>query len=271
MKHIIFIVLAYSVSVSVYSQGFFLTLGAGAINYGGDLQAKAFTLNQANAAFSLSGTYYFDPHFGVSYSLVTGKVGATDVKATTSRYKRNLNFSSNIGEVGLTFEASLKDIVNTTDRFSPYAFGGLAVFRMNPYTFDAGGNKVFLQPLGTEGQGLSQYPDKKPYKLTQLAFPLGVGVKYAISDKVIISAEIAFRKIFTDYLDDVSGRGYADTSILRIERGQLASDLSFRGDELDPPLVLNNLSTRGNPDRKDIYYTCLLKISYFFGKSLFYY
>ncbi len=271
MKRTFFLSIALFIAGSIYSQGIFLSVGGGVMNYGGDLQSKVLTLNQANPVFTLSGSYYFDSHFGVSYSLTSGKVGATDTKATTSRVRRNLNFYSNIGEVSLNFEASLKDVINSESRFSPYAFAGIAAFRMNPYTFDAAGNKVFLQPLGTEGQGLPEYPDKKPYQLTQFAIPVGVGIKYAVTKKIILSAELSFRKIFTDYLDDVSGKGYADTSILRIARGQLASDLSFRGDELDPPLVLNSFSTRGNPDKKDTYYTCILKVTYSFGKSLFYY
>ena len=39
----------------------------------------------------------------------------------------------------------------------------------------------------------------------------------------MISGEVAFRKLFTDYLDDVSGPTYADTAILRTEKGDLSA------------------------------------------------
>ena len=59
-----------------------------------------------------------------------------------------------------------------------------------------------LQPLGTEGEGF--YKGEKKYNLTQLAIPIGGGFKYAISNNVRIGIEVGFRKLFTDYLDDVS-------------------------------------------------------------------
>jgi hypothetical protein len=56
--------------------------------------------------------------------------------------------------------------------------------------------------LSTEGQGI--YPDKKPYSLWQPTIPFGGGVKFAITENLRIGFEIGLRKLFTDYLDDVS-------------------------------------------------------------------
>jgi hypothetical protein len=44
---------------------------------------------------------------------------------------------------------------------TPFLFGGIAVFKFNPTTEAADGNTYELQPLGTEGQGTTEYPDMK--------------------------------------------------------------------------------------------------------------
>ena len=85
-------------------------------------------------------------------------------------------------------------------------FAGIGVYRYNPYAY-SGGNKVFLQPLSTEGQNIIGYPDRKKYSLTQFAVPFGGGFKFAVSENLRVGIEMGIRKLFTDYLDDVS-KGY---------------------------------------------------------------
>ncbi len=264
IKKIPIFIFAFVVSETIFSQRLFLQVAGGTINYGGDLQQKNFTFSQANAAFGLGLSYNLSNHFSVAATYVSGKINASDLKSPKNA-TRNLSFYSNINEGSLTFEARLKEL-SYSGNFSPYLFGGVAVFHFNPYTFDTSNNKVYLQPLGTEGQGLPQYPDRKIYTLTQFAIPFGVGIKYALSERLILGAELGFRKLFTDYLDDVSTT-YADTAILRAERGDLVAKLSFRGDELKPPLDFKAQKQRGNPNHNDTYYTCLLKLSFSLGNS----
>ncbi len=256
--------LFFIVPAILFSQRMQLNIGAGIINYGGDLQDKNFTFQQSNAAFSLGLSYIISEHFSVTAAYTTGKVSASDTR--TKNYTRNLSFQSNINEGSLVLEAQLKEI-NDLNKFTPYIFGGVAVFHFNPYTFDTAGTKFYLQPLKTEGQGLAEYPDRKQYALTQFAIPFGVGAKYAISQGIMLSTEIGFRKLFTDHLDDLGSKTYADTAILRSAYGDVSADLSFRGDEVNPPQVFSTKLTRGNPNRKDSYYTCLIKISFALGNS----
>jgi len=71
---------------------------------------------------------------------------------------------------------------------------------------------------------------RKKYGLTQLSIPFGGGVKMALSDDINLRLEVGLRKLFTDYLDDVSTT-YADEDELRANNGQLAVDYAFRGDD----------------------------------------
>ena len=258
IKRLLLIISAFTFTYTLHAQ-FSVYALAGTMNYGGDLQSKKFTFNQAHPAFGIGVTYKFYNHFSVAYSLIAGKISASDSKSNSpDRVQRNLNFSSSIGEANLTVEASLKDVPSSA-KFSPYVFAGIGLFRFNPYTSDSAGTKVYLQPLNTEGQGLAQY-NRKSYNLTQFSFPFGLGVKYALTNKITIGAEVSFHKIFTDYLDDVSSRSYADTALLSSTYGPVSAALSFRGDELNPPTSINTI--RGNPSKKDTYYSCLIKVTY---------
>jgi len=89
---------------------------------------------------------------------------------------------------------------------------------------------------------------KSQYKLNQLAFPIGLGIKFNLKERLAISVEYGIRKTFTDYLDDVSG-DYVDTDILTLENGPIAGELS------DPSLSGGNRAgfNRGNSTTKDWY------------------
>ena len=134
-------------------------------------------------------------------------------------------------------------------------FAGVAMFGFNPYTLDSLGDKYFLKNLGTEGQGLLEYPDRKKYKNVQFAIPFGIGVRFRITDNAYLGYEIGLRKTFTDYIDDVS-KTYVDEALLASNRGAKAVELSFRSNELkDVSLPYPEDGTiRGGSKYKDWYY-----------------
>ncbi|MDQ3278945.1 MAG: hypothetical protein M3Q06_11505, partial [Bacteroidota bacterium] len=148
-------------------------------------------------------------------------------------------------------------------RWSPYAFAGVGLYHFNPYVKDSG-QKVFLKPLSTEGQGLQQYPTRKPYALTQVSVPFGGGVKYNISDNVRIGLEIGMRRLFTDYLDDVS-KTYVDANDLLAAKGPVAVKYAYRGNEVPGEIpgypdvgFPAKDAQRGNPKANDwLYFTGL--------------
>jgi hypothetical protein len=117
--------------------------------------------------------------------------------------------------------------------------------------------------MGTEGQGLAIYPDRKLYALTQSEIPMGIGFKYKLSDNIFLGLEFCSRLLFTDYLDDVS-KTYPDETALFNARGQIAVDLSFRGNELDPNKQFPSGASRGNPQQNDNYYTSVFSFIYVF-------
>ena len=225
---------------------------AGAVNYQGDLKPTSFTFNHSNPAFSFSVRKPFGKWLSFKAGMAMAKIEGADKYNRDYLKTRNLSFYSDIKEVTAGFEINMLDI--TTKKFSPYLYGGISVFRFNPWTYDESGIKVYLQPLATEGQGLAEYPKRKVYKLTQPALAFGIGARYAVGDNLNFGIEFSQRKSFTDYIDDVS-TNYADYDILLNAKGMKTVEIAFRGDELQGGMSYpHDGEQRGTPSEMDWYY-----------------
>ncbi|MGB1316810.1 MAG: DUF6089 family protein, partial [Flavobacteriales bacterium] len=176
-----------------------------------------------------------------------------------SQLDRNLSFESWIYDFAITGEFNFFKYApgDMHHPITPFIFGGIAVFKFNPTTKAADGNKYELQPLGTEGQGTTFYPDRKKYSLTTASIPFGIGVKANISKTFSVGIEWGMRYAFTDYLDDVSGT-YADPTVIQAERGDIAYELSNRSSLLDETLEGRQ---RGNSKTNDWYSFALVTFS----------
>jgi opacity protein-like surface antigen len=242
---------------------------AGGASYMGDLNDKPF--KRTKPAIGASLNYEVSDRFMLRSGITFGRVEGGDQYSGTEQQKqiRNLSFKSDITELSLMGELTAFNLYNI--RWSPYAFAGIAFYHFNPYVTDSLGTDVFLQPLSTEGQGLAEYPNRKPYKLNQWAIPFGAGIKYNLSDNVRLGFELGFRRLFTDYLDDVS-TSFVDENILLAGRGSQAVAFSYRGDEVagELPSYPDNGypakdAQRGNPKTKDWYYFTGLHLTFRIG------
>jgi opacity protein-like surface antigen len=243
-------------------QNFHVNLTAGVSNYQGDLQDKRFTISQANFAGGLGLSYDLSEHVAIRSQFLIGRVGGNDKLGRNKN--RNLSFTSPLTEGQLGIEYYITPMLQHS--LTPYLFTGIAVYHFNPYTFDSTGKKYYLQPLSTEGEGIVAGRDN--YKLTQLSIPFGGGVKLNLSENINVGFEIGFRKLFTDYLDDVSST-YIDPNILLSNRGAKAVELSYRGDEVKSGSQQYPVGRkRGNPGSKDWYYYTGLTLSIRLGDGV---
>ena len=264
-KLLVFLSLAL-LSSAAYTQRLHAGVFGGLSAYNGDLTEKIFPQKVTNFAIGVSVNYEVTDRImarlGLTYTVVGG---ADKYSGNTDTYTRNLSFETKITEAAVTGEYYLYSLDER--RFSPYLLAGIAVYHFNPYTYDATKSMVYLKPLSTEGQGITGYPDRKPYSLTQFAIPFGAGLKFAINDNLRIGLEGGMRKLFTDYLDDVS-TSYIDAGDLLAAKGQLAIDLSYRGDEAGGSLIYPAKNAqRGSPKSKDYYYFTGIHLTYRLGTS----
>lgn len=178
----------------------------GAAHYFGDLNTKS-RLNRPKPTVGAFFRKQFGNYIGLRIGAHFAQLGYSDVYNTQNDYqrRRNLSFNTNIFELALQGDFNFFKFVpgDPEHSFTPYVTIGAGIFSYDPYAY-LNGQKHFLRPLGTEGQGLAAYPDRKPYNTMAFSFPIGVGVKYAINDRMNIGVEVAHRFTSTDYLDDVS-------------------------------------------------------------------
>jgi len=170
---------------------------------------------------------------------------------------RKLNFEAKVTEIAAQFEVNFFDYFIGSQRYklSPYIFGGVGVFMFKP-TGIINGTKYELRPMGTEGQGTTGGP--KQYKLTQISFPLGIGVKYSLSRYIGLGMEWGMRKTVTDYIDDISTSYYRDLA------GKTPADVTLAELASDPTLSHNTGMQRGNSKNKDWYSFAMISISFKF-------
>jgi Domain of unknown function (DUF6089) len=190
-----------------------------------------------------------------------------DVRASTfGRYERNLSFKSRIADLQLGIEVHPLFFKYYTDkeppRLSPYILVGAGYFSFDPQA-KLNGQWYSLQPLRTEGQGFDEYPDRKPYRLSQFNIAIGHGIRYEINSLLNARMEINYRFLFTDYLDDVS-RDYIDAGLFKdylpSRLAGLARQLYSRKGELDPGTITMPGDQRGNPKNNDAFFTIQLKL-----------
>jgi hypothetical protein len=287
-----------------------------ALNYYGDLAPRpsqfSTDISFTKPAIGLSFSHRFGPRHSVTGSFMYGTLGGADNQSADAtdkdngmfRYQRNLSFRNRIKELSVV--ASLDLFSNTATHISrvnwtPYAFLGIAGFLHNPQALapatDLNGNPlpeagqwVDLEPLGTEGQkGVLADGDVnsgiKSYKKLQVAIPFGIGARFRLNDLLDLSAELGFRYLFTDYIDDVS-QNYVDLGVFGDD--ELAKAMSYRSNEIvDPSLLVQtqardgqtyNLlrgygqehldNKRGNKNDKDTYMVTTIKLTYILGKTL---
>ncbi len=249
---------------SVVQEGEF-GFGVGAGHYFGDLNTKA-RLNRAKFA----ATAFFRKNFGNYIAARVGvsfaQLGYSDIYNSYNKqmFSRNLSFNSKVWELTLQGDFNFFRFMPGEPQYSftPYITFGAGIFSYDPYAY-LRGEKVFLRPLGTEGQGSSLYPERKQYSSMAICIPFGGGIKYSLNERINIAFEVLHRFTNTDYLDDVS-KTYVDPAAFPLNpdgsqsNAQLLSDRSY---EVGPPIGIPNRQ-RGNSKQKDQFVTAMFHVTF---------
>lgn len=293
-----------------------ISLSVNALNYYGDLAPNpgrfSTDLSFTRPAIGVTVSKRLGPRFSMSAGFLYGALSGSDFSSADEndqengkyRFYRNLSFRNKIEEFSVT---AIFDLYENQDSYlsrvswTPFAFVGASVFHHNPQAIapatalngeilPEAGTWVDLRPLGTEGQySTLKSTDAnygiKPYNLIQAAIPIGLGVRFKIHEVMDFSAEIGFRYLFTDYIDDVS-QNYVDLGVLNSE---LARALSYRSNEVTSsdiarvPVTARDGQTynlingygseyptniRGKASNKDIFMVTSLRVSYILGKEM---
>lgn len=253
-----------SAQESVVQEGEF-GIGLGAGHYFGDLNTRA-NLNRPKMAASLFFRKNFGNYIAARLTASFAQLGYSDQYNDHNQYmySRNLSFNSRVWELSLQGDFNFfRFMPGEPDySFTPYITIGAGVFNYDPYAY-LQGEKIFLRPLGTEGQGSTLYPDRKPYGSMGISIPFGGGVKYSFNDRFNIAFEVLHRFTNTDYLDDVS-KTYVDPAAFPPNPDGTTSQallLSDRSYELGEPIGIPGRQ-RGNSKQKDQFVTAMIHLTF---------
>ena len=244
----------------------------GISNYFGDLNTNL-RLNRVGPAGGIGFRYNFNERIAVKLSGNAGMVEAFDSDSPNIFERaRNLHFRSIVVDAGLQLDFNFLPYVHGSkdENWTPYLFLGLGVSYFNPQTklddewFD-------LRPLGTEGQFRGE-----EYFTVSGGWVYGAGFKIDLNYEWSLNIDISARRLFSDFLDDVSG-SYPDADNVEDLRGEFATRFIDRSGELfaeDPDFFTrNNLEfpigeegrQRGNDGDKDTYVYFGIGLYYYFG------
>jgi hypothetical protein len=191
------------------------------------------------------------------------------------RFNRNLHFRSATQELYMALAFYPLQLIPTKagsllSKIQPYSLFGAGLFHFNPKAQDIDGSWVALHPLRLEGQGFAEYPQSKPYHLTQFNLNAGLGLKYYINSSLFIGIEFLYRKLFSDQIDNVSASFYVDPATfdtyLTPAEATRAKRLYYQGQyELGGLAPYQTTLSRGNAEQQDAFFSQTIHI----GKRLF--
>ncbi|MBA3662786.1 MAG: hypothetical protein H0W61_01070 [Bacteroidetes bacterium] len=302
MRRSVALIILYVCIFPLYSQNFtrpgdwkkfrkevFVTMGTA--NFLGDLGGRSkigtdyspvdLNFQETRTSFGLAYRYKILRWLNIAskfnYLIVRGNDALT---AEPFRHNRNLNFKSNIFELSGRIEIGWQSqktgnrygIKRTLNRRMKsnnqciFLFAGIGGFYYNPKGYGPSGY-VSLKPLHTEGQGLAGGP--KQYTNYSVCIPLGIYYKATFQKVWTVGIEFAWRKTFTDYIDDVSSR-YYDNASISAAYGPLAAQMA------DPSLGViqgatlpdgSGVAAQRGDIQKDSYVTLELTVGYIFKQK----
>ncbi|MBC7949429.1 MAG: hypothetical protein H7Y42_16200 [Chitinophagaceae bacterium] len=220
--------------------------------------------------------YYPSEWLGFRAAINHGVLEGDDAEAPNKggaemdRLERNLHFKTSVLEGYLAAEiyptVFFEKFDGLVGKLRPYGLIGIGVMKYNPKA-ELNGQWIALKPLRLEGQGMAEYPSRKEYSLMQKEIPMGFGFKYYIKDNMYVGLEVLHRKMFTDYIDDVS-TGYIDPiyfdTYLSAADAANARKLYYRGTyagALSRPQEIQTYQ-RGDPKENDAFFSTILRFGW---------
>ncbi len=184
--------------------------------------------------------------------------------------------------VGVFYGQPKADLFNgSQDMANRYHYWDDGTIRDQPESSGAGNIigrdgkfETTLSEWYTEGQGAQGELGgiQKPISPWNIGFPMGFGIRYAISKRVLFSAEFAYYSFLTDYLDDVS-TSYASSDqiaanfpndVAMQELAAYVSDPTGNGTNGEPGPYT---SPRGDPGSPDAFSYINVEMSYKFKRK----
>ncbi|MDH7464223.1 DUF6089 family protein [Chitinophagaceae bacterium 26-R-25] len=179
-------------------------IGGGIVVYQGDLAPTKWGAYRCiSPGLQASITRLFSPTFALRIGGTVGKFTADDVKSSYKeayREYRKYNFTTSFAE--LTAMAQWTPFGKANWRLNPYLLGGVGVSYL--HVKNDWSNTDFKYFSGENLRQRVTEDSAKNHTFFAPVLPVGVGLKYDVSEKVSLKLEWINRITFSDYLDGFS-------------------------------------------------------------------
>jgi hypothetical protein len=180
-----------------------LGLGAGMFVYQGDLTpSRAGSYKTASPAVTVFVNRILSSSFSLRANLAFGKLKGNDAAYSTPswRQQRNFLFSTPLFEIS---GIAIWRILQRDQKLSPYAFAGAGFTLLKIRRDQSRFNAEYFANEPEVLQGLATDAAHQPPRVLPV-LPIGLGVRYKLTNQLSLTAESAYRLTTTDYLDGFS-------------------------------------------------------------------
>jgi hypothetical protein len=205
----------------------------GVLNFRGDVQNSLNTPVIGNSAVAVNLSTFVDRkhNFVANFSFLIGNLSGNSYDY--SDLSRNLNFRTSLTSIGANVEYRFGNIIDKDALIRPYLSLGAGILNFNAkgdlvdgdgqtYYYWSDGSIMDVPELSA-GESLALYRDYSyetdlrlreqaefglgDYSQISLAFPLGLGAHFRISDRTFFSLGVSYYYALTDVLDNVAYKG----------------------------------------------------------------
>lgn len=255
---------------AVYAQQYEFGISAAGTGYMGDLNpSNPFYFKNVGAGISAKYNLNSSLGFQLAYHYLQLS-GADHDQKSVFQQTRNLSFNNTLSEVALTGEFNFFRYIpgQQINVYTPYITAGIAGILHDPYVIYHQ-KKVMLRELRLEADDQGQSIVSKKFAI---AVPIGLGFKYNIQGPWTLAADLSYRTVWNDYIDNVSQYYNQPATndqylpkVELIDNGNTRlldqSDWNYLADP-SGQLVQNAGTARGNGKKLDGYMTAGIKLSY---------
>ncbi len=202
-------------------------INAGAYMYQGDLTTHRIgSVETILPGFGISGTRIINKAFSARLMFnMAWLAGNESIYAYPKfRQQRNFSFAASVKELGLSVHWNILGTNYADVKFEPYVFACAGVSFVNITRNYSAVNLAYFDELSPVRQGLVTDASTPTPKVLPVV-PVGAGMRYHISDRIVLNLEGTYRLMNTDYLD---GFSYAANPKLKDHYSSLTIGASYK-------------------------------------------
>lgn len=198
----LFLLVANRAGAQLSTPKYEIGLNAGVLIYQGDLTPSALGSFKTPApALGVNVNRWLTNVLSARLDLSFGRLRGDDAKYSTPEWRpqRAFSFATPVTELTASL---LYHPFGTRQKFSPYVFAGVGLSFVNISRNYSAYNAAYFSEEGISDALQQDLSQRLPRALPVL--PVGIGVRYPLSEKFFLNTEASYRLMRSDYLDGFS-------------------------------------------------------------------